>query len=107
MVFFAYLLILEYLDHLQNLISSSLYYPGPLHKIHPNPFITFWVMLPTNRQTNATKKHNLLCQEVLNVGPWCWRPAPKLLDLDPVMLQLLLSFLFIYSSKKTQVATII
>ena len=29
---FAHLLILEYLDHHQNLISSSLYYPGPLHK---------------------------------------------------------------------------
>ena len=33
MVFFAHLLILEYPDHHQNLISSSLYYPGPLHKI--------------------------------------------------------------------------
>ena len=31
--FFAHLLILEYPDHHQNLISSSLYYPGPLHKI--------------------------------------------------------------------------
>ena len=33
MVIFAHLLILEYPDHHQNLISSSLYYPGPLHKI--------------------------------------------------------------------------
>ena len=32
-VFFAHLLILEYSDHHRNLISSSLYYPGPLHKI--------------------------------------------------------------------------
>ena len=31
--YFAHLLILEYLDHHQNLISSLLYYPGPLHKI--------------------------------------------------------------------------
>ena len=31
--FFAHLLILEYPDHHQNLITSSLYYPGPLHKI--------------------------------------------------------------------------
>ena len=31
--FFAYLLILEYPGHHQNLLSSSLYYPGPLHKI--------------------------------------------------------------------------
>ena len=30
---FAHLLILEYPDHHQNLISSSLYYPRPLHKI--------------------------------------------------------------------------
>ena len=33
MVFFAHLLILEDLDHHQTLISSSLYYPGPTHKI--------------------------------------------------------------------------
>ena len=33
--------ILEYPDHHENLISSSLYYPGPLKKFHPNPFITF------------------------------------------------------------------
>ena len=31
--FFAHLLILEYPDRHQNLISSSLYLPGPLHKI--------------------------------------------------------------------------
>ena len=30
---FAHLPILEYPDHHQNLISSLLYYPGPLHKI--------------------------------------------------------------------------
>ena len=39
MVFFAHLLILEDLYHHQNLISSSLYYPGlPLLpiKFHPN-----------------------------------------------------------------------
>ena len=32
-IFFAHLRILEYSDEHQNLISSSLYYPGPLHKI--------------------------------------------------------------------------
>ena len=31
--FFAHLLILQYPDHHQNLISSSLYYSGPVHKI--------------------------------------------------------------------------
>ena len=30
--FYAHLLILEYSDHHQNLISSSLYYPGPHSK---------------------------------------------------------------------------
>ena len=33
MVFFAHSLILDYPHHHQNLISSSLYYPGPLHNI--------------------------------------------------------------------------
>ena len=51
-VFFAHLLILQYPDHHQNLISSSLYYSGPVHKISPNPFITFWVMLSTDKQTD-------------------------------------------------------
>ena len=32
-VFFAHLLILQYPDHHQTLISSSLYYSGPFHKI--------------------------------------------------------------------------
>ena len=32
-VFFAHLLILEYSDQHQNLISYSLYYPWPIHKI--------------------------------------------------------------------------
>ena len=64
---FAHLLILEYPDHHQNLISSSLYYPGPLRKFSSNPFITFWVMLSTDRQTDRQtnqryQKHNLLCQ---------------------------------------------
>ena len=31
--FFAHLRILQYPDHHQNLISSSLYYSGPVHKI--------------------------------------------------------------------------
>ena len=69
MVFFAHLLILEYLDHHQNLRSSSLYYPGPLQKISLQSVHNFkvWVMFSTNRrtnrQTNATmQKHNLLCQ---------------------------------------------
>ena len=65
--FFAHLLILQYPDHHQNLISSSLYYSRPVHKFHPNPFITFWVMLSTDKQTDRQtnqryQKHDLLCQ---------------------------------------------
>ena len=86
---FAHLLILEYPDHHQNLISSSLYYPGLLHKMSSQSvhnFLSNVVHRQTNKQTdkqtNATKnitsfakevktdrqtkqryqKHNLLCQ---------------------------------------------
>ena len=67
--FFAHLLILQYPDHHQNLISSSLYYSGPVHKISSQSihnFLSNVVHRQTNKQTdkltNATKKHNLLCQ---------------------------------------------
>ena len=65
--FFAHLLILEYLDHHQNLISSSLYYPGRLHIISSQSVLTFCLMLSTNKQTDRQtkqryQKHNLLCQ---------------------------------------------
>ena len=60
--FFAHLLILEYPDHHKNLISSSLYYPGPLHKISSqfvHNFLSNVVHKQTNKQTdkhtNATK----------------------------------------------------
>ena len=54
-VFFAHLLILEYLDHHQNLIMSLLYYPGPLHKISPQSihnFLSNVVHRQTDKQTN-------------------------------------------------------
>ena len=64
--FFAHLLILEYPDHHQTLISSSLYYPGPLHKLSSQSvhyFLSNVVHRQTNRQTNQCyQKHNLLCQ---------------------------------------------
>ena len=68
--FFAHLFILEYPDHHQNLISSSLYCPGPLHKISSQSvhnFLSNVVHKQTNRQTNKQtnqryQKHNLLCQ---------------------------------------------
>ena len=69
-VFFAHLLILQYPDHHQNLISSSLYYSGPVHKISSQSVHNFLSNVvhrqtdkQTNRQTNQRyQKHNLLCQ---------------------------------------------
>ena len=73
-VFFAHLLILQYPDHHQNLISSSLCYSGPHHKISSqsvHSFVSNVVHRQTNRQrdrqtdrqTNQRyQKHNLLCQ---------------------------------------------
>ena len=64
--FFAHLLILEYPNHHQNLISSSLYYPGPRPKISSQSvhnFLSNVVHKQTNKQTNQRhQKHNLLCQ---------------------------------------------
>ena len=45
---FAHLVILDTSGHHQNLIRSSLYST----KFNHNPFITFWVMLTPNRQTD-------------------------------------------------------
>ena len=66
--FLAHLLILEYSDHHQNLISSSLYYPGQLHKISLQSIhnvLNTVVHRQTNKQRNTSQryqKHNLLCQ---------------------------------------------
>ena len=64
--FFAHLLILQYPDHHQNLISSYLYYSGPVHKISSQSVhncLSNVVHRQTNRQTNQRyQKHNLLCQ---------------------------------------------
>ena len=53
--FFAHLLILQYPDHHQNLISSSLYYSGPVHKISSQSvhnFLSIVVHRQTNKQTD-------------------------------------------------------
>ena len=58
MVFFAHLLILEYSDHHQNLFSSSLYYPRPLHKISSKSvhnFLSNVVHRQTKRQKQTDK----------------------------------------------------
>ena len=64
--FFAHLLILQYPDHHQNLISSSLHYSGPLHKISSQSvhnFLNNVVHRQTDKLTNQRfQKHNLLCQ---------------------------------------------
>ena len=72
--FFAHLLILQYPDHHQNLISSSLYYSGPVHKISSQSVHNILSKIvhrqtnkqterQTDRQTNQRyQKHNLLCQ---------------------------------------------
>ena len=54
-LFFAHLLILQYPDHQQNLISSSLYYSGPVHKISSlsvHNILSNVVHRQTDRQTN-------------------------------------------------------
>ena len=48
---FPHVLILEYPDHHQNLISSSLYYPGSLHKILSQSVHNFFSNV-VHRQTN-------------------------------------------------------
>ena len=53
--FLAHLLILQYPDHHQNLISSSLYYSGPVHKISSqsaHKFLSNVVHRQTDKQTN-------------------------------------------------------
>ena len=53
--FFAHLLILQYPDHHQNLISSYLYYSEPVHKISSQSvhnFLSNVVHRQTNKQTD-------------------------------------------------------
>ena len=57
--FFAHLLILQYPDHHQNLISSSLYYSGPVHKLSSQSvhnFLSNVVHRQTNKQTRSTQR---------------------------------------------------
>ena len=82
--FFAHLLILEYPDHHQNLISSSLYYLGPLHKISSPSVHNFLSNVvhkqtnqQTNRQTNATKNITSFAKEVRGKKKIGSLPAPR------------------------------
>ena len=69
--FFAHLLILQYPDHHQNLISSYLYYSGPVHKISSQSVhnclsnvVHRQTNKQTDRQTNATKNITSFAKEV-------------------------------------------
>ena len=86
MVFVAHLLILEYSDHHQNIIISSLFYPVPFHKISLQSihnFLSNVVHRQTYRETNQRyQKHNLLCQGgkypsilVDSYIPYLWPPV--------------------------------
>ena len=66
--FFAHLLILQYPDHHQNLISSSFYYSGPIHKISPqfiHNFLSNVVHRQTDKLTNANKNITSFAKEVI------------------------------------------
>ena len=70
--FFGHLLILQYPDHHQNLISSSLYYSGAVRKISSQSvynFLSNVVHRETDRQTdkltNATKNITSFAKEVI------------------------------------------
>ena len=70
-VFFAHLLILEYQEHRQNLISSSFDCLGPLHKISSQSVhnvLSNVVHRQTNRQTNATKNITSFAKEAIIIN---------------------------------------
>ena len=73
-VFFAHLLTLEYTDHHQHLISSSLYYPGPLHKISSQSIHNFLSNV-VHRQTDSLGplKQKALSPYVLVSESGMWR----------------------------------
>ena len=72
--FLTHLLILQYPDHHQNLVSSSLYYSGPVHKISSQSvhnFLSNVVHRQTDKQTdkltNATKNITSFAKEVITM----------------------------------------
>ena len=70
---FAHLLILQYPDHHQNLISSYLYYSGPVHKISSQSvhnFLNNVVHRQTDKLTNATKNITSFAKEVITNTEW-------------------------------------
>ena len=90
---FAHLLILQYPDHHQNLINSSLYYSGPVHKISSQSvhnFLSNVVHRQTNKQTRSTQRAQTSLAEAdhyshiahcKNVEPWLWKTTHPPLNL--------------------------
>ena len=96
MVFFAHLLILEYPEHYQNLISSSLYYPTPRHKISSQSVHNFLSNV-VHKQTNQRyQKHNLLCQG----GNYVYKTWHRVLLACPIVISIF------FHGKKTQKNTV-
>ena len=69
MMFFAHLVILEDFNQHQNIISSSLYHPGAVHKISSKSIPKFLSNIvykqtyrQTDRRTNATKNIPSFCK---------------------------------------------
>ena len=75
--FFAHLFILEYPHHHQNLISSSLYYPGPVHNFSSQSIHNFLSnVLSADKQTNQCyQTHNLLWQGGNEMSKWAPQKA--------------------------------
>ena len=65
--FFTHLVVLEHLNHHQNVISSSLYHPGAATNISPQSVYRYLSKVykqtdsRTDRQTNATKNVTTFC----------------------------------------------
>ena len=82
--FFAHLVILEYSDHHQNLISS-LYYPGSFHKIlsqSVHNVLSNVVHRQTDKLTNATKSITSFAKEVRTLTRSTWRVQNSLAEAD-------------------------
>ena len=79
LLFFVHLLILEDHDHHHNLISSPLYYPGPLHEISSQSIHNFLSNVVHKQTTNATKNITSFGQGCNKVKytlmiKWCFGP---------------------------------
>ena len=109
--FFAHLLILQYPHHHQNLISSYLYYSGPVQKISSQSvhnFLSNVVHRQTNRQTdrqtdkltNATKNITSFAKEV-TIGTYAKLNVSQSTSTDDI-LRFLTKYKYIIKSDMTK-----